>query len=173
MIGNGTETILTGNQHWVADTVYHLHGWIYVGDGQFLDSGGVNGTLTIDPGTIIKGYPGQGDTASALIITRESKIYAVGTEDCPIVFTALADTVDFGNLTAFGTTQVNKGRWGSLILLGKAPISTPPENIQQIEGVTPNPRIWYGGHNLEEDPHDNSGVVKYVSLRYGGSILGR
>jgi len=171
-IGDGTQTILFGNQHWVADTVYLLHGWIYVGDGQFLDSGGVNGTLTIDPGTIIKGYPGQYDTASALIITRESKIYAIGTEDCPIVMTALADTVDNGTLLPFGTTQVNKGRYGSLILLGKAPISTPPENIQQIEGVTPNPRIWYGGHNKEEDPHDNSGVVKYVSLRYGGSILG-
>jgi hypothetical protein len=172
LIGDGTQTVLTGNIHWVADTVYTLHGWIYVGDGQFLDSGGVNGTLTIDPGTIIKGYPGQFDTASALIITRESKIYAIGTEDCPIVMTALADTVDHGNLTAFGTTQVNKGRWGSLIVLGKAPISTPPENIQQIEGVTPNSRIWYGGHNVEEDVHDNSGVIKYVSLRYGGSILG-
>ena len=170
IIGDGTQTILTGAQHWDADTVYLLHGWIYVGDGQFLDSGGVNGTLTIDPGTIIKGYPGAGDTASALIITRESKIYAEGTADCPIVFTALSDNVDDPN--DHGTTQADKGLWGSLILLGKAPISTPPENIQQIEGVTPNPHIWYGGHNLEEDPHDNSGVVKYVSLRYGGSILG-
>jgi trimeric autotransporter adhesin len=170
IIGDGTQTILTGNQHWDADTVYLLHGWIYVGDGQFLDSGGVNGTLTIDPGTIIKGYPGAGDTASALIITRESKIFAIGTETCPIVFTALSDNVDDPN--DHGTTQADKGLWGSLILLGKAPISTPPENIQQVEGVTPNPRIWYGGHNIEEDPHDNSGVVKYVSLRYGGSILG-
>ena len=171
LIGDGINpVILTSSQHWVADTVYHLHGWIYVGDGQFLDSGGVNGTLTIDPGTIIKGYPGAGDTASALIITRESKIYAIGTEDCPIVFTALSDNVDDPN--DHGTTQADKGLYGSLILLGKAPISTPPENIQQIEGVTPNSRIWYGGHNIEEDPHDNSGIVKYVSLRYGGSLLG-
>jgi hypothetical protein len=171
LIGDGINpVILTGSQHWFADTVYHIHGWIYVGDGQFLDSGGVNGTLTIDPGTIIKGYPGAGDTASALIITRESKIFAEGTEDCPIVFTALSDNVDDPN--DHGTTQADKGLWGSLILLGKAPISTPPQNIQQIEGVTPNPRIWYGGHNIEEDPHDNSGVVKYVSLRYGGSLLG-
>jgi hypothetical protein len=172
VIGDGIETILTGNHHWVADTVYHLRGWVYVGDGAFLAEGGQNGTLTIDPGTIIKGYPGQGDTASALIVTRESKIYAVGTEDCPIVMTALADTVDFGNLTVFGTTQINKGRWGSIIVLGKAPISSPPDNVQQIEGVTPNPHIFYGGHNQYEDPHDNSGIIKYLSIRYGGSILG-
>jgi hypothetical protein len=171
VIGDGINpVILTGSHHWVADTVYHLHGWIYVGDGQFLDSGGVNGILTIDPGTIIKGYPGAGDTASALIITRESQIFAEGNANCPIVFTALSDDVD--DPADHGTTQADKGLWGSVILLGKAPISTPPQNIQQIEGVTPNPRIWYGGHNIEEDPHDNSGVLKYVSLRYGGSILG-
>jgi hypothetical protein len=169
-IGDGTSTFLYGQHHWVADTVYHIRGWIYVGDGSFLDSGGVNGTLTIDPGTIIKGYPGAGDTASALIVTRESKIFAQGTETCPIVFTALSDDVD--NPNDHGTSAADKGLWGSLILLGKAPISTPPANIQQIEGVTPNPHIWYGGHNIEEDPHDNSGVVKYVSLRYGGSLLG-
>jgi hypothetical protein len=169
-IGSGGNTFLFGNQHWVADTVYELHGWIFVGDGQFLDSGGVNGTLTIDPGTIIKGYPGQGDLATALLITRESRIYAEGTEDCPIVFTALSDDVD--DPFDHGTTAADKSLWGSLILLGKAPISTPPENIQQIEGVTPSPYIWYGGHNIEEDPHDNKGVVKYVSLRYGGTLLG-
>ena len=58
---------ISGNVMWNYDTIYLLSGKVYL----------INGaTLTIAPGTIIKGdYSAAG---SALIVTRGAKIYAIG-----------------------------------------------------------------------------------------------
>ena len=53
-------------------------------------------TLTIEPGTIIKGEAGTGPNATALIIARGSKINAQGTENQPIIFTSAADNIQIG-----------------------------------------------------------------------------
>ncbi|WP_243664032.1 hypothetical protein [Rhodothermus marinus] len=66
---------------WTSDNVYVLDGFVFVEEGA---------TLTIEPGTIVKGKPGTGENASALIIARGAKIYAEGTPDRPIIFTAEA-----------------------------------------------------------------------------------
>ncbi|MCB0260439.1 MAG: T9SS C-terminal target domain-containing protein, partial [Calditrichaeota bacterium] len=61
-----------------------------------------------------------------------------------------------------------RGLWGGVILLGKARINTTLGE-GQIEGIpTTEPRGAYGGN----DDNDNSGVVRYVSIRYGGTDIG-
>ena len=146
------------------DKEYILDGYVFVEEGA---------TIIIEPGTVVRGrlVPTNGvDQTSALIITRGGKIIAEGTKDAPIIFTAEIDDL---NSTTDLTADDNQ-LWGGLILLGKAPIgedipsgSTVAEDV--IEGIpSTEPRIFYGGN----DPDDNSGILKYVSIRHGGSVLG-
>ena len=146
--GNGT-----GTTNWTANNIYLLDGFVFVNDGQ---------TLTIEAGTVIKGKAGQGENASALVVARGGKIIAEGTADTPIVFTAEADDLN-GSVA-----DLDDGLWGGLILLGKARLNTVPSE-QQIEGIPQTePRGVYGG----SDDGDNSGVLKYISIRHGGSDIG-
>ncbi|MEA2064625.1 MAG: hypothetical protein U9P14_13055, partial [Gemmatimonadota bacterium] len=80
-----TDSDIVGTVNWSSDTTYILNGLIFVDDGE---------SLTIPSGTIIKGMPGQGVNASALIVARGGKIYANGSAVAPIIFTAQADNVD-------------------------------------------------------------------------------
>jgi len=146
--GNGT-----GTTTWTSDNIYILNGFVFVNDGQ---------TLTIEPGTVIKGKSGQGENASALIVAMGGKIMAEGTADKPIIFTAEADDLQ-GSVP-----DLDNGLWGGVIILGKAKLNTSTVP-QQIEGLpTTEPRGAYGGTNDD----DNSGVFKYVSLRHGGTDIG-
>jgi hypothetical protein len=142
-----------GTQTWTANNIYLLDGFCFVNDGQ---------TLTIEPGTVIKGKPGQGVNASALIVARGGKIMAEGTKEKPIIFTAEADDLN-GSVG-----DLDDGLWGGVILLGKARLNTVPAE-QQIEGIPQTePRGIYGG----SDDADNSGVLKYISIRHGGTDIG-
>ena len=141
--------------YWTADNVYHLNSRVFVDDGA---------VLHIEAGTIIKGMPGSGENASALIVTRGGKIYAEGTADRPIIFTAEADDVNDPTDISYDT----KGLWGGVIILGKAKINRP-EGEFNIEGIpSTEPRGLYGGN----DDEDNSGVFRYVSIRHGGTEIG-
>jgi len=142
-----------GTQTWTANNIYLLDGFCFVNDGQ---------TLTIEPGTVIKGKPGQGVNASALVVARGGKLMAEGTKEKPIVFTAEADDLN-GSVG-----DLDDGLWGGVILLGKAILNTVPAE-QQIEGIPQTePRGIYGGN----DDADNSGVLKYISIRHGGTDIG-
>ena len=55
---------------WTADNTYVLNGFVFVDDGA---------TLTIEPGTVVRGKPGQGENASALIVAQGGRIFAEGT----------------------------------------------------------------------------------------------
>ena len=116
-------------------------------------------TLTIEPGTVIKGRSGTGANASCLIITNGAKINAVGTPQQPIIFTADGDV-----------PPSVRGLWGGLIILGDA-IGSFPGGVDrvQIEGIPANDTVGlYGGNN----PHHNAGILSYVSIRHGGSDIG-
>ena len=145
----------TGTVTWSKDTTYILRGFIFVNDGQ---------TLTIQAGTVIKGQPGQGAGASALIVARGGQINAVGTESEPIIMTGLAD--DLNGSVPDDAVQT----WGGLIILGKATTNNNAEGgSKQIEGIpVDETRGLYGGN----DDNDNSGTIKYVSVRHGGSVIG-
>jgi hypothetical protein len=97
---------ITGNLTLTCDKIWTIDQKIYVASGA---------TLTIEPGTLIKGTVAPSlAAATALIIERGGKIMAPGTESCPIVFTAAADNLS----GSYGVA--NKGQWGGVLLLGKA-----------------------------------------------------
>jgi hypothetical protein len=97
----GTQNILL-----TCDKIWQIDEKLYIGSGS---------TITIEPGTIIKGTTTSTVAAArALIIERGGKIIAPGTQDCPIIFTADADDLS----GSYGV--INKGKWGGVLLCGKA-----------------------------------------------------
>jgi hypothetical protein len=155
---------ITTNTTWSAGTIYQLGGRITVTAGA---------TLTIEPGTIIKGEAGTGANATALLVARGGKLNANGTASSPIIFTSVADEIDYTDLAAGNMASPNldptvNGLWGGVIILGRAPISASSNEIQ-IEGIpTSDANGLYGG----SDPADNSGTIKYISIRHGGANIG-
>lgn len=143
----------TGSITWTADQVILLNGFVFVNAGQ---------TLQIEAGTVIKGLPGIGEQASALVVARGGRIIAEGTQEAPIIFTASSDDLD-GNLGS-----EDRGLWGGLIVLGAAQLNSEP-GVNSIEGIPENePRGVYGGSN----DNDDSGILRYISIRHGGSDIG-
>lgn len=137
---------ISANTTWSASKIYLLKGFVFVSNGA---------TLTIEPGTIIKG-----DKASkaTLVITRGAKINATGTVDKPIVFTS-----------ALAAGARSQGDWGGVILLGKAPVNQGTDvkiegGLVQPTGKDEKAYIFYGG----TDAADNSGTMKYVRIEYAG-----
>ena len=122
---------------------YQLVGVVYVTN---------NATLTIEPGTVIRG---DDKTCGTLVITNGAKIMAEGLETDPIVFTSNKEIA-----------ERKPGDWGGIIILGKAPINT-------IGGIHILPfdlepmLNHYGG----QDADDNSGTLKYVRVEYAGRKL--
>jgi hypothetical protein len=128
---------ITTNTTWTANNKYVLSGFVYV------DS---LVTLTIEPGTIIKG---EKATKGSLIIKRGAKIMAQGTVTKPIIFTSDQ---------AAGSR--NYGDWGGLIICGSANINVAGSNATIEGGVD----AQYGGTNNA----DNSGVLQYVRIEFPG-----
>lgn len=211
------ELVIDGDATLTADTQWILPQIVFV----------INGTLTIEPGTIIRGEQvtsGNFDPG-ALVITRGAQISANGTPSNPIVFTTAAlnqgatinpaldgipdtttkydqtihDATDFLDIDPFNsplglglnfsTTAGNSdhmatvdyfGLWGGLIINGNAPtnVGTIPaadtlsvgygtNNIEGLDPTVVGDLGVYGG----QLPNDNSGVLRYVSVRHGGANL--
>lgn len=122
---------------------YLLRGNVYVTN---------NATLTIEPGTIIRG---DEESCGTLIITKGSKLIANGTKINPIVFTSNKETI-----------LRKAGDWGGIIILGDA-------SINKIGGVSfldlglERGLSSYGGNNSES----NSGTLNYIRIEYAGRKL--
>jgi len=155
---------ISANETWSASKTYILGGRITVLAGA---------TLTIEPGTVIKGQAGTGANATALLIARGAKLMAEGTAEKPIIFTSVADELSPADVAAGKFASPNlesdaNGLWGGVIILGKARISASASEVQ-IEGIpTSDQNGLYGG----SDDADNSGVIKYISIRHGGANIG-
>ncbi|MEP2276787.1 MAG: hypothetical protein ABJH98_15120 [Reichenbachiella sp.] len=147
------------NTTWTSDNVYVLKTRVTVLDGF---------TLTIEAGTIVKGDASlSGANAAVLMIARGGKLMAEGTADAPIIMTSTDDDIQPGELAGSTLDQDDKGKWGGLVVLGKAPVSAKTEE-PQIEGVdAEDSNGQYGG----SDAADNSGSIKYVSIRHGGAQI--
>lgn len=131
---------ITSDTKWYATAKYMLSGFVYVKN---------NATLTIEPGTIIKGVSG---TKAALIIERGSKIMAQGKAASPIVFTSDKPK-----------GQRSYGDWGGLVICGNAP--TNKHDAGAGTGVAEGGiGSQYGGNNAA----DNSGVLQYVRIEFPG-----
>ncbi|MCA1755933.1 MAG: hypothetical protein LC649_00530 [Bacteroidales bacterium] len=150
---------IDANETWETGNVYILEGRISVLD---------QITLTIEPGVVIKGREGSGSNATALLIARGGKLMAEGTETSPIIFTSVADQILPGEIESPNLDPTLNGLWGGLLILGKAPISADAIAIG-IEGIPPSDlNGLYGG----DDEADNSGIIKYISIRHGGANIG-
>jgi hypothetical protein len=102
------------------------------------------------------------------MIARGGKIDAQGTATSPIIFTSVADQIVPGEIASPNLVPTINGLWGGLLILGNAPISASA-SIKQIEGIPVSDlNGQYGG----TDPLDNSGIIKYVSIRHGGANIG-
>lgn len=164
-----TNTIFDCAHTWILDKK------IYVPSGK---------TLTIQPGTVIKGNSGTSANATCLLVEVGGKIFASGTESCQIVFTAAADNLD-------GTYPIaNNGQWGGVLLAGKASNNLTlaangpfqagvgdgricvADGIGTFEGfASSNSKDQFGVAPASFDDNDNSGILKYVSIRHAGAIL--
>lgn len=127
----------------VKRNTYQLVGIVYVTN---------NATLTIEPGTVIRG---DDKSCGTLVVTNGAKIVAEGLETDPIIFTSNKEIADR-----------RPGDWGGIIILGKAPINflgglhTLPFTLDPILN-------HYGG----QDAEDNSGILKYVRIEFAGRKL--
>lgn len=152
---------ITGNAVWDANTIWVLNGPVFVTDGS---------SLTIEPGTVVKAFPGQTFRSSYLVVARGGQLFANGSVDAPVIFTSLADRVAPGDEGTFSSLPAGvRGLWGGLLLLGDAPSnSLPGQNF--IEGIPVGGPVpsEFGGM----DTTDNSGVLNYVSIRFGGTEIG-
>ena len=142
-----------------ANNTYILSGKVYMVN---------NATMTIEPGTVIKGNY-QGSDVATLVISRGAKIVADGTVDKPIVFTSNSPTP-------------RSGDWGGLIICGKASVNTSftatyannpnplvGQGVFQVEGGVDNDyadALAGGGTTPNDD--DSSGVLRYVRIEYAG-----
>lgn len=134
---------ITTNRTLLKGKTYSLENLVYVKGGA---------TLTIEPGVIIRVFKGK----NALVITRGSKIMAEGTATEPIVLTS-------------NEASPAPGDWGGIIMLGNATANSSfngNAGVGEIEGGINNAAGdgLYGGTN----DNDNSGVIKYVRIEYGG-----
>ncbi len=159
--GGGTTTgqTITLQGRINADTVLHKQN-TYILKGLVYLVG--NHTMTVEAGTTIKGSYSGSDVA-ALIITRGSKLTAIGTATEPIIFTS-------------ASPNPQSGDWGGIVLCGKAGYNLSYNGISglfQVEGGIDNANgdgLAGSGDAVAPTPvdNDNSGTLQYVRIEYAG-----
>jgi hypothetical protein len=106
------------------------------------------GVVRIQPGTQIISNK---DSAGVLVVYKGAKLMAEGTAEHPIVFTS-------------GEATPQPGDLGGVVLVGKA---TGNGNHATLEGGVDDAHKDFGG----TDDQDNSGVLKFVRIEYGGKAV--
>lgn len=110
-------------------------------------------TIHIQEGTQVFGQHGE----DYLFISRGSKIQAIGTEENPIVFTSKKDILGLAS-------KYHRGEWGGIVIAGNAPTNLKEQEHFEFALTGGN----FGGNN----PHDNSGTLNYVLIKYAGNEVG-
>ena len=148
--GNGL-----GNVFLTADREWYLEGTVFINAGQL---------VRVEPGTVIRGLPGEEEDAAWLVVAKGGQLFCEGKVDNPIIFTAAGDDP----LNPFDIPVGTRGLWGGVAILGNAP-NNLPGGIGFLPGISEtDDRREYGGSNCS----DNSGVLRYVSIRYAGENVG-
>lgn len=156
---------------WTANNTYNLQTQIYVLPGA---------TLTIEAGTVVASTTNLG---GSLAVTRGANIFVQGTKTNPVIMTSKADVATWtaGNPKT-GTWRQAANEWGNLTIMGEGYISenavvgnTPApnaNNVAPMEGLVAgfpgDTKVLYGGGN----DNDDSGSIAYLSVRYGGKVIG-
>jgi hypothetical protein len=181
---------ITGSDTWTADNVYNLTTQIYVEPGA---------TLTIEAGTVVASAPTINGSGS-LAVCRGAQIHVMGEPGNPVIMTSTNDTATWaagshpgtGLDPKSGTWREACNEWGNLTLMGNAIIAYGDTPAGSPDGTTPGtyddqskyPNVvseatmeglttgvtydQYGG----DDDNDDSGQIHYLSLRYGGRVVG-
>jgi hypothetical protein len=106
--------------------------------------------LTIKAGVVIQAADAAGDATQGgivpyIVVAQGGKIDVQGTANSPVVMTS---------------TTKEPGKWGGLVICGKAPINKGATANAEVSG------LLYGG----TDAADNSGSIKYLRIEYPGYI---
>ncbi|MBK9387104.1 MAG: hypothetical protein IPN34_19995 [Planctomycetes bacterium] len=165
-----TSDVITSTT-WTANNTYNLQQQIYVRPGA---------TLTIEAGTVIASDTSIG---GSLAVTKGARIFVLGTDTNPVIFTSKADQATWvGGNPKTGTWRETANEWGNLTLMGAGYVSEnaivantavpSASNIATMEGLIAafpgDTRVNYGGG----DDNDDSGTIQYCSLRYTGRVIG-
>lgn len=133
---------------------------LWVLDGKSYVTNGA--TLIVPEGTRVEAKKkSTNDSASALIVTRGSKLFAVGNAQNPVVFTSNEATAASGD-------------WGGIVLLGNAPLNRVDATIEGINlpSVPAGIDINYGGGGAGQgDAHHSAGELQYVRIEYAGAAI--
>lgn len=141
--------VITSNTRLTANIAWALSGKVTIGN-----DNANSATLTIEPGTTLFGKSG----ADFLVVARGSKLEAIGTREAPIIMTSVRDLLGLSD-------QNSAGEWGGVVILGNAPANKcDPANLSACRIEAEGEAGPYGGAN----PADNSGVLRYVQVRYAG-----
>jgi len=162
---------ITTSTTWTSDNEYNLVNQVYVRSGA---------SLTIEAGTVIKSG-GDGIEGGSLAVSRGGKIYVNGTKDNPVIMTSYDDPMTawqegankWGNLTLMGRGLISASHYDGLVVNDGDQVNTKfPTglNTKVMEGLTDDGvnDIVYGG----ADDNDDSGSIHYLSIRYGGKVIG-
>ncbi|MFA5554879.1 MAG: hypothetical protein WCZ89_00110 [Phycisphaerae bacterium] len=103
---------------------------------------------------------GTGGTVSAITTMGDPKT-GIWMERCN----------DWGNLTILGKGIISASHFGGAPIPGNTKCPTGV-NMRQMEGLVAafpgDPNVFYGGN----DDDDDSGEIHYLSIRYGGKVIG-
>jgi len=121
----------------LTDGTYKLTGKLIVANGA---------KLTIKAGVKIEATAlesGQFEAVRYIAVSQGGQIFVEGTSSNPVIMTA---------------EEKAPGKWGGLVICGKAPINKGTTATAEVSELT------YGG----SDANDNSGSIKYLRIEYSG-----
>ncbi|WP_159090828.1 hypothetical protein [Aquimarina aquimarini] len=125
------------------DITYLLSGNVYVTD---------NATLTIQEGTIIRC---DTKNVASLVVTKGSKLIAMGSKEFPIVFTSNK-----------ARKSRKSGDWGGIIIAGSGTINSPASS-KIIEGNFLPQYSSFGG----DQENEMTSILSYVRIEFAGKKI--
>jgi hypothetical protein len=140
------EGTYTSDLRLTADFEYIVSGGVFIGGDNVNPA-----TLTVDAG--VKTYGESG--LDFIVINRGSKIRVNGTANNPVIMTSANDAE---------ATATTRSQWGGLIINGNAPVNGCAAGVTLCELEGEGSTGLYGGN----DPHDNSGNLNYLQVKFAG-----
>ena len=192
----GIPGVLAQDTVWTADNVYILTDRIYVPNGRTLTI--EPGTKIYSTAETRGTASPEDDAVGALIVARGGRLIADGNAAQPIVFDALETLeAERGMDLSFDSDSVvgprpgidTSGLWGGVVVLGNAYVLRTNDSgvnlgDDVIEGFTPESAtdsdtdgfsdiLEYGfDSQFARDDDDDSGILRYLSIRHGGFTFG-
>ena len=135
---------LYSSQTWSADSNYLVRGQLRIKE---------QASLTIPAGTVIFG---ECASLGTIVTERGGQIFAVGTQDNPIIMTGDDSP---GSMAS--------GCWGGLVMNGRAKVNLVNSCAGDSAASEGGAIGYYGGN----DDNDNSGTIRYVRIEYSGKEI--